>query len=47
MKSKESILEIDEQRRKEMAFMDKDGNNLSKFGRFTVKRIALDAPQGK
>ena len=28
-------------------FWDKDGNNLSKFGRFTVKRIALDAPQGK
>lgn len=28
MKSKESILEIDEQRRKEMAFMDKDGNNF-------------------
>lgn len=25
-------------------FWDKDGNNLSKFGRFTVKRIALDAP---
>lgn len=28
MKNKESILEIDEQRRKEMAFMDKDGNNF-------------------
>ena len=28
-------------------FRDKEGNNLSKFGRFTVKRIALDEPQGK
>jgi hypothetical protein len=26
-------------------FFDKDGNNLSKFGRFTVKRIAVDIPQ--
>lgn len=26
---------------------DKDGNNLSKFGRFTIKRIALDVPQNK
>ena len=26
-------------------FFDKDGNNLSKFGRFTVKRIAVDMPQ--
>ena len=28
-------------------FFDKEGNNLSKFGRFTVKRIALDVPQSK
>ena len=28
-------------------FFDKEGNNLSKFGRFTVKRIALDVPKGK
>ena len=27
-------------------FFDKEGNNLSKFGRFTVKRIAVDAVHG-